>query len=125
INPPFWLPFCRMINHIGSVVKKWYSGYQFIRMSNMVPTEQRRSVSEVRDAVLDYLKRSGIGPGERIPTERKLQEILGVSRNRVRDALAALESQGTVKRLIGNGTYFQAPPAVDHDSSINVATLSS
>lgn len=61
--------------------------------------------TDVRDRIVEYIKSSGHNPGERIETERALQELLGVSRSRVRDALAALEMQGVVTRRIGSGTY--------------------
>ena len=60
--------------------------------------------TDLRDRIVEHIKSSGHNPGERIETERALQDILGVSRSRVRDALAALEAQGIVTRRIG-GTY--------------------
>ena len=61
--------------------------------------------ADVRNRIMEYIKSLGHNPGERIETERALQEHLGVSRSRVRDALAALEMQGIVTRRIGSGTY--------------------
>jgi DNA-binding FadR family transcriptional regulator len=63
------------------------------------------SPADVRDRIIDHIKKAGFGPGDRIETERALQDLLGVSRSRVRDALAALEAQGVVTRRIGSGTY--------------------
>jgi DNA-binding FadR family transcriptional regulator len=59
----------------------------------------------VCDRILDQIRRSGRNPGERILTERAFQDTLGISRSRVRDALAALEAQGVIARRIGSGTY--------------------
>jgi DNA-binding FadR family transcriptional regulator len=61
--------------------------------------------TDVRDRIVNHIKLSGHNPGERIQTERALQELLGVSRSRVRDALASLEAQGVITRRIGSGTY--------------------
>lgn len=66
------------------------------------------TVTEVRDSMIEHIRTAGIVPGERLPTERALQTLMGVSRNRIRDALAALESQGIVRRRVGSGTYLEA-----------------
>jgi DNA-binding FadR family transcriptional regulator len=42
------------------------------------------------------IHRGELGPGDRLPPERELATTLGVSRDRVRDALAALERDGYV-----------------------------
>lgn len=63
------------------------------------------SVATVRDRIIDHIKGSGLNPGERIATERGLQEKLGISRSRVRDALAALEAEGVITRRVGSGAY--------------------
>lgn len=41
--------------------------------------------------------------GERLPPERELAELLGVSRPAVREALRVLEAQGAVRSQVGNG----------------------
>lgn len=66
------------------------------------------SISEVKASILEHALTAGLKSGARIPTERELQELLGVSRSRIRDALAALESDGMILRLIGDGTYLCA-----------------
>jgi DNA-binding FadR family transcriptional regulator len=50
-----------------------------------------------------------------LPPERQLSESLGVGRNTIRKALAVLESDGTVVRHVGRGTFIRsdagsAPP---------------
>jgi DNA-binding FadR family transcriptional regulator len=79
-----------------------------------------RSLAEVRDRIVEHIGRSGRAPGERIETERALQGILGVSRSRVRDALAALEAQGVVSRRIGSGTYLARALAPGGRAAIGV-----
>ena len=63
------------------------------------------AAATVRTRIIDYIRNSGHKPGERLAIERDLQEMLGVSRSRVRDALAALEADGIIARRIGSGTY--------------------
>jgi DNA-binding FadR family transcriptional regulator len=63
------------------------------------------------DMVRSFLLGSRAADGEKLPTERTLAEELGVSRNVIRKALAALEMQGRVVRKVGSGTYFVKAPA--------------
>ena len=59
--------------------------------------DELRSVDSSRDAVsitiarklLDYLLRGNFRPGDRLPSERKLAEVLGVGRSAVEDLLPA------------------------------------
>ena len=59
--------------------------------------------------VLDGTRHSIIAgdfrPGERLPTESQLQEMWGVSRSVVREAMKVLESQGLVRIEQGRGTF--------------------
>jgi DNA-binding FadR family transcriptional regulator len=74
----------------------------------MVLGQSKQTISQVKTSILEYARSAGLTAGARMPTERELQDLLGVSRSRVRDALAALESDGLVLRLIGDGTYLCA-----------------
>ncbi|MEV5608456.1 FadR/GntR family transcriptional regulator [Streptomyces sp. NPDC052225] len=49
-----------------------------------------------------------LGPGDSLPTEPELMELLGVSRNSVREALKALQAMGIVEIRHGFGTYVGA-----------------
>ena len=57
----------------------------------------------------DHLRRSiasGLWrPGEQLPTERTLAQSLGLARNTVRRALDMLETEGTIARGVGRGTF--------------------
>jgi DNA-binding LacI/PurR family transcriptional regulator len=44
-------------------------------------------------------------PGEALPSELQLAEMLGIARSTVRQALAALERDGLVRRVHGKGTF--------------------
>lgn len=46
----------------------------------------------------------------RLPTERELAELLGMSRRAIRRALEVLEAEGLVWRKHGSGTYIGAAP---------------
>lgn len=55
--------------------------------------------------VLNAIASGRYRAGDKLPTERRLSEQLGITRNAVRTALARLEAQGRVTRLVGSGTY--------------------
>ncbi len=66
----------------------------------------------VRDFITDGIRSGAYRANGKLPTERALSEQLGVPRSAVRDALAVLESGGTVTRIIGSGTYVREPEAM-------------
>lgn len=49
-------------------------------------------------------------PGDKLPPERELAEIFGVSRSSVRDAIRVLEVQGLVEPRHGDGTVVREIP---------------
>jgi GntR family transcriptional repressor for pyruvate dehydrogenase complex len=60
------------------------------------------------DAIMEYLQKSindhDLRPGDRLPSERKLSEMLNVSRACVRQSLQKLELYGIVKTFPQSGT---------------------
>jgi DNA-binding FadR family transcriptional regulator len=65
------------------------------------------------DAVVDEIAgrilRGELGPGERLPTERELGDLLGVSRSVVRDAVRTLAARNLVEVRQGAGTVVASP----------------
>lgn len=47
--------------------------------------------------------------GEKLPTERQMCEMFGVSRITIRQALSEMEKDGWVQRVQGRGTFVQEP----------------
>jgi len=62
------------------------------------------TVSDLRS----FISKSGLKAGERLPSERMLTDRLGVTRNKLRKALDALEREGTIWRHVGKGTFVAA-----------------
>ncbi len=62
------------------------------------------------DLILAEAERAGMGPGSRLPTERKLALDLGATRSSVRHALAMLQAQGRISREVGRGTFLLDGP---------------
>ncbi len=60
---------------------------------------------QVAEAVTGAIRRGEHPPGSRLPSERDLAEVMGVSRPTVREAITALEIQGFVSSRQGSGVY--------------------
>jgi GntR family transcriptional regulator, uxu operon transcriptional repressor len=69
-----------------------------------VPAKRGRELAEL---ILAESGRAGLGPGSRLPTERRLAADLGVTRSGIRLALAALEADGLISREVGRGTFLR------------------
>jgi DNA-binding FadR family transcriptional regulator len=67
-----------------------------------------------------YLAQRDLPPDSRLPPERELCEILGVSRGDLRKALAVLETEGQVWRHVGKGTFIGSGPI---DEVVHVADI--
>ena len=57
-------------------------------------------IAQIREMIMD----GSLKPGDRLPPERRLSEILGVNRHSLREALKALEYMGVVQGKAGIGT---------------------
>jgi len=55
--------------------------------------------------IKNQIKKGILKPGEKLPSERKLAELLGVSRASVREAIQALAFSGYLEVIQGKGTY--------------------
>jgi DNA-binding FadR family transcriptional regulator len=67
-----------------------------------------------------YLAQRDLPADSRLPPERELCEVLGVSRGDVRKALAVLEVEGQVWRHVGKGTFIGSGPI---DEVVHVADI--
>ncbi|HEV3186733.1 MAG TPA: FCD domain-containing protein [Acidimicrobiales bacterium] len=64
----------------------------------------------VADDILNSAARSGLRPGNRLPTERELATNLQLTRTTIRNAMALLEDEGIVSREVGRGTFLRSDP---------------
>ena len=79
-------------------------------LDDLVPIDLRAREpisSEITRKLLDYLLSGKINPGDRMPSERKLAEALGVGRSIVRQALKSLAVLGLIEVRQGDGTYLK------------------
>ena len=61
-------------------------------------------VDKIIRQIRDLITTGQLNPGDKLPSERKLSERLGVGRTNVRDALRKLEFYGILKTLPQSGT---------------------
>jgi len=67
-----------------------------------------RSYEQVVQQILERIHAGEFAPGERLPTERELGELFGVSRGVIREAIKVLGAMGLVESRQGSGTYVSA-----------------
>lgn len=67
-----------------------------------------RSARNLTSSLLTLFKRligdGVLSPGDRLPPERELAEMVGVSRSSLRQALKVLENMGVISQRVGSGT---------------------
>jgi DNA-binding FadR family transcriptional regulator len=68
---------------------------------------------KVSEAILSYIYRNGLKPGDKLPSERQLANEFGIGRNSVRQALCELEEEQTIERLVGKGAFVRKEVSAD------------
>ena len=61
-----------------------------------------------RDKIEELIQNNTLAPGDKLPKETKLAQMLGVSRITVREALRLLEEDGVIVRHQGRGTFVRS-----------------
>ena len=69
------------------------------------PIQQKRIYEEISARLQTLVQSDNLKPGDRLPPERQLATMFGVSRNSVREAIKSLEQQGLLISRPGAGTY--------------------
>ena len=68
-----------------------------------------RLSDQVADQLAAEIRRGGLAPGDKLPTEARLVEQFGVSRTVVREAVSRLKSLGLVDSRQGSGVFVRQP----------------
>ncbi|MBU8915995.1 FadR/GntR family transcriptional regulator [Neobacillus sp. 114] len=87
-------------------------------------TVTRNTLSkQVEENITQLLISGQMKPGDKLPTEMELMEILNVSRPVLREALSSLESLGIITRKTREGTFFNNKVS-SHPFSVMLALAS-
>lgn len=65
------------------------------------------------EALKKFLNEQSFAMNGKLPAERDLCDELGVSRGKLRKALALLEAEGQIWRHVGRGTFFGPRPVIN------------
>jgi len=72
------------------------------------PIRPKKISEEIVGQIKQLISKGELKPGDRIPSERELATMLGVSRPSVREAIMVLEAMGFLESRQGGGTYVRA-----------------
>ena len=77
-----------------------------MRVSIMTNKIQRTSLqSEIIRYIQNYIQENNLKPGDRLPSQEKLIEMMGVSRTSLREAMKTLEARNVLEAKNGKGIY--------------------
>jgi GntR family transcriptional repressor for pyruvate dehydrogenase complex len=80
-------------------------------IDQLKPIDTRRLYQQIADQIRALIQKGNFPVGVRLPPERDLALQLGVSRPSVREALIALEMEGSVEVRMGAGVFVREVPA--------------
>lgn len=64
---------------------------------------------QVKEEIVGRIERGELQPHDRVPSERELCQLYGLSRTTVRQAIGEAEKEGLVYRIQGKGTFVAKP----------------
>lgn len=72
------------------------------------PVKRGSIVTQAADEICRFIDGTGLKTGDSLPPETQLSEMLGISRNSVREALRVLHGLGVVEKAAGRGAIISA-----------------
>jgi len=66
--------------------------------------------SEIIRFLQNYIAEQGLKPGDKLPSQEQLINMIGVSRTSLREAVKTLEAKGVLQVLNGKGIYIAQSP---------------
>ena len=78
-------------------------------MSSVSVNLEPKRASRIATQLVELIDLQKLAPGDKLPPERQLSELLEVSRPSLREALHILQAQGIVQIRHGQGTFVQEP----------------
>lgn len=83
---------------------KWGKGMTIV----FEPIRPKKISEEIVNQIKQLISNGELKPGDRIPSERELAIMLGVSRPSVREAIMVLDAMGFLESRQGGGTFVKA-----------------
>jgi len=79
-----------------------------------------RLYESVIEQIMSLIKNEKLKPGDQLPPERELAEILSISRGSLREAFRVLESRGLIKSTTGGGRYIREIRKIGYNDTENI-----
>ena len=73
----------------------------------MAEAAAKSLVEQVMDKIMEHVAEHKLQPGDKIPTEKELVELFGVSRSTVREAICQLQNLGVLSVRQGKGSFLR------------------
>src|SRR5689334_22748078 len=96
-----------MASCVGVLLRVHADNAEGAAMSDLI-LEQPRKVTVVESIVEQIVRQIQVGrlkPGDKLPSERQLIEMLNVGRSSIREALQGLAAIGVVESRAGQGSF--------------------
>jgi GntR family transcriptional repressor for pyruvate dehydrogenase complex len=90
-------------------------------MSAVAPLAPQRA-ARIATQLIELIEIQKLSPGDKLPPERQLADLLEVSRPSLREALHILQAQGLVQIKHGQGTFVQEPVVEELRASVMTKT---
>lgn len=84
-------------------------------MTGFSPVTNNKLYIQIYNQIRDAIIQGRFKVGDKLPSEKELCEMFGVSRVPVREALSALELNGLVESVHGAGVYVIEPSVYTHE----------
>lgn len=81
----------------------------------MEKKKERTLVEKTSDRIINYIKENNMQPGERLPSEHVLTDMLGVGRGTLREAIKTLMSHNILDVRQGAGTFVSYKNGIPED----------
>lgn len=74
---------------------------------------RKKTYEKIIEQILELIKTGQLKKGDKLPSERKLCEMLGVGRTSLKQAISSLSALGVIESLHGDGNYLTRGGNVD------------
>jgi GntR family transcriptional repressor for pyruvate dehydrogenase complex len=94
----------------ATIIYCWLNSWcgEGLIMSAVTPLAPQRA-ARIATQLMELIELQKLSPGDKLPPERQLADLLEVSRPSLREALHILQAQGLVQIKHGQGTFVQEP----------------